>query len=150
VRNKLFPHFLCIGAQRSGTTWLNNALSLHPDIWTPPIKELHYFNLKSTAPSIIALAREPLMRYRLSRLLQGMARQAYKGQNIQWKLHYFFSLRNDQWYQSLFQPGVGQIAGETTPEYSILAPEVHLFDAKSYGKNVVTSKPENAQDCYKR
>lgn len=37
--------FLCIGAQKAGTTWLIANLKSHPQIWTPPfIKELHYFD----------------------------------------------------------------------------------------------------------
>jgi hypothetical protein len=38
------PDFLCIGAQKSGTTWLYEQLHLHPDFWMPPRKELHYFD----------------------------------------------------------------------------------------------------------
>lgn len=37
--------FLCIGAQKAGTTWLMANLARHPEIWTPPfIKEVHYFD----------------------------------------------------------------------------------------------------------
>lgn len=37
--------FLCIGAQKAGTTWLVANLKSHPKVWTPPfIKELHYFD----------------------------------------------------------------------------------------------------------
>lgn len=39
------PHFLVIGAQKSGTTWLHVALSRHPDVFMPEQKELHYFDL---------------------------------------------------------------------------------------------------------
>jgi len=39
------PDFLCIGAQRSGTTWLDRQLRLHPDILLPSDrKEVHYFD----------------------------------------------------------------------------------------------------------
>src|SRR2546430_11566837 len=37
------PDFLCIGAQKGGTTWLYRQLYSHPDFWMPPIKELEYF-----------------------------------------------------------------------------------------------------------
>lgn len=37
------PDFLIIGAQKSGTTWLLNMLSQHPDIYVP-LREVHYFN----------------------------------------------------------------------------------------------------------
>src|ERR1700693_6546256 len=38
------PDFLCVGAHKSGTTWLYRQLDSHPDFWMPPIKELHYFD----------------------------------------------------------------------------------------------------------
>lgn len=37
--------FICIGAQKAGTTWLMENLKQHPSVWTPPFaKELHYFD----------------------------------------------------------------------------------------------------------
>jgi hypothetical protein len=41
------PDFLCVGAQKAGTSWLYHQLTLHPDFWMPPIKELHYFDTLS-------------------------------------------------------------------------------------------------------
>lgn len=38
----MYPDFLGIGAQKSGTTWLHDKLWLHPQVWLPPIKELHH------------------------------------------------------------------------------------------------------------
>lgn len=35
---------MCIGAPKSGTTWLYQILNQHPDIFIPKEKELHYFN----------------------------------------------------------------------------------------------------------
>lgn len=40
----LFPNFLIVGPQRTGTTWLFRNLSLHPQVFMPPKKELYYFN----------------------------------------------------------------------------------------------------------
>ncbi len=36
--------FLCIGAQKSGTTWLHDTLRLHPSIQFPAGKEVHYWD----------------------------------------------------------------------------------------------------------
>ena len=36
--------FMCIGAQKSATSWFYAMLQQHPNIWMPPIKELHFFN----------------------------------------------------------------------------------------------------------
>jgi Sulfotransferase family len=38
------PDFLCVGAQKGGTSWLYRQLEQHPDFWMPPVKELHYLN----------------------------------------------------------------------------------------------------------
>ena len=38
------PDFLCVGAQKAGTSWLYRQLELHPDFWMPPMKELHYLD----------------------------------------------------------------------------------------------------------
>ena len=39
-----YPDFLCVGAQKAGTSWLYQQLEPHPDFWMPPVKELHYFD----------------------------------------------------------------------------------------------------------
>ncbi len=38
------PNFLCIGAQKAGTTLLFDILRRHPDIYLPDSKELHFFD----------------------------------------------------------------------------------------------------------
>lgn len=40
------PDFLIVGASRSGTTSLNNYLRQHPQIFTPPEKEVHFFDFQ--------------------------------------------------------------------------------------------------------
>lgn len=41
---KKLPSFLCIGAQRAGTTWLHNCLTEHPELFLPKKKEVHFFD----------------------------------------------------------------------------------------------------------
>lgn len=38
------PDFIIIGAEKAGTTWLHDRLEEHPEVFLPPVKELHYFN----------------------------------------------------------------------------------------------------------
>lgn len=38
-----FPSFMCIGAQKAGTTSLQDALVQHPQIFLPKVKETHFF-----------------------------------------------------------------------------------------------------------
>lgn len=39
-----FPDFLIIGPQRTGTTWLHENLTRHPQVFMPQKKEIYYFN----------------------------------------------------------------------------------------------------------
>lgn len=38
-----FPNFLCVGAPRSGTTWLYECLQAHPEAFVPALKEVSFF-----------------------------------------------------------------------------------------------------------
>lgn len=40
----MLPNFLVIGAPRCGTTWIDENLRQHPEIYMPPKKELHFFD----------------------------------------------------------------------------------------------------------
>ena len=40
----MLPDFVCVGAQRAGTTWLYECLREHPDVFVPATKELQFFN----------------------------------------------------------------------------------------------------------
>ncbi len=40
----MLPNFLCVGAQKAGTTTLHNILKQHPDIYLPELKEAHFFD----------------------------------------------------------------------------------------------------------
>jgi hypothetical protein len=42
--NLMLPNFLIIGAARCGTTWMHENLRMHPDIFMPSKKELHFFD----------------------------------------------------------------------------------------------------------
>ncbi len=37
-------NFLCVGAQKSGTTSLHDILKQHPDVFLPTVKETHFFD----------------------------------------------------------------------------------------------------------
>src|SRR5436309_7536874 len=43
------PDFLCVGAQKAGTSWVYQQLEPHPDFWMPPVKELHYLDTLNRA-----------------------------------------------------------------------------------------------------
>jgi hypothetical protein len=41
---KTLPTFLIVGPPRTGTTWMYNCLYHHPDLFLPPVKQLHFFD----------------------------------------------------------------------------------------------------------
>jgi hypothetical protein len=125
------PDFLGIGAQKAGTTWLYRNLRQHPEIWLPPIKELHYFNrLYPASPSPLTttpLFLRPLSRQRSDQLWRRELTRAFLNirrmslQESCWHFRFFFAQQyNDRWYASLFKDQVNRVTGEITPAYSIL------------------------------
>jgi Sulfotransferase family len=117
------PDFLCIGAQRAGTTWLYENLKTHPGVWLPPEKELHYFDEKAVHPLRELVARSPSGRRWLDQLLRrGHAwRSAPSMPALRWYLRYFFGRRSDEWYSALFEQGAFLRTGELTPAYATLS-----------------------------
>jgi hypothetical protein len=127
ARKKIFPDFLIIGAQKSGTTWLHRNLQAHPQVWMPKEKELHYFDEKLGANTSLRskLWGERAMDERWRRQVRRqMGRYSrFSISDIAWDLKYFLGSWNDDWYASLFTQGKGKTVGETTPDYSVLGRE---------------------------
>jgi hypothetical protein len=119
----MFPDFLIIGAQKGGTTWLDRNLRAHPDIWLPPEKEIHYFDLPRLLPfASLLLAPIRAARYwTRNRLRRDYAKVRRGEQTMSWYVRYYFSPRTQHWYRSLFSPEAGQISGEATPRYAVLS-----------------------------
>ncbi|MEO0790108.1 MAG: sulfotransferase [Bacteroidota bacterium] len=120
----MYPDFLCIGAQRAGSTWLDTNLRKHPNLWLPPIKEIHYFNYKETnhlqnrLKKIMSSHWRDIIRQQLS-----LSVREKDFERVLWNFKYFSGGRTDEWYHSLFEPQPHQIAGEVTPDYSALSAE---------------------------
>jgi hypothetical protein len=128
-KGTLYPDFIGIGAQKAGTTWLSRNLQLHPQIWMPTVKEIHYFDEKiNDPPNFLSRLSEKVfgrrvvdhrwrrqVRSRIKRRLEGSTKEG-----LLWDLKYYFGAPGDGWYASLFEPGSGAVVGEITPEYSIL------------------------------
>jgi hypothetical protein len=124
--------FLGIGAQKAATSWLWNNLRLHPDVWMPPRKELHYFDRAPKYPSPSHLASNYLFerllgkeyynknfRNLLAREVKALLLSKDLGK-LMWYLQYYLGTYSDEWYLSLFRGGRGKVTGEITPSYSIL------------------------------
>ena len=116
----MYPDFLCIGAQKAGTTWLHDNLRQHPQVWLPPVKELHYFD--HAPPS---LARRLLGKTEIHRTARKHLRHKVfevlrtgRTEGLAWATRYCLAPRNDTWYESLFPRIEGKVTGEVCPGYA--------------------------------
>lgn len=124
------PQFLCVGLEKSGTTWLYQTLSRHPAVWLPPFKELSYFYdaRRGLAPVLWKAAwggdwraeqqRAYLARRagRLWRHVRGVKAQRDLG--LSWDLRYFLLPKTDRWYRGLFKEAADRISGDISPAYA--------------------------------
>jgi hypothetical protein len=140
----MFPHFIGIGAQRAGTTWLYWNLKVHPDIWLPSIKEVHYFDrdpkYKATSRLVESnpwtrmfgpgIHNKEWRQFLTKCMTTGMAQRLSFVKNkkklvkftedLSWLKLYFFGRYGDEWYQDLFRRQGQKVTGDITPSYSIL------------------------------
>ena len=130
----MYPDFLCIGAQKAGTSWLYKNLRQHPEIWLPPKKEIHYFDLlreihKSRLERMQTKRWKRWFRQRLQHDFRILFRQL-SFQDVPWDMRYFFGRLSPEWYASLFEPGREKVCGDITPAYAIVNKDVtrHAFE----------------------
>lgn len=109
------PHFLCIGAQKAGTTWLYAMVKQHPSIWVPPIKEVHFFDK-------VAGKNKDLRRYQ-TLVEKHKKRAAEKNLGSEWADYFDRLSAFDEislpWYQEVFSwPASADVKmGDFTPAY---------------------------------
>ncbi|HKR53919.1 MAG TPA: sulfotransferase [Chthoniobacterales bacterium] len=108
------PDFLCIGAQKAGTSWLYCQLDSHPEFWMPPVKELQYFDQ-------MCCCRHP-DRSRWGKI-------AFRDQRDKAFLAAMEALCSTPFiererYGQLFAPKEELLSGDITPRYSTLPEEI--------------------------
>jgi hypothetical protein len=118
------PTFLGIGAPRAGTTWLHANLGKHPEVWLTPVKEVHYFDSRHRKRRRNNFYRRHLRKRARPYTRIATYRERWRDgtlfSELAWDVHFLVPPRTNSWYQRIFRPGAGQIAGEITPAYSIL------------------------------
>ncbi|MDH5387407.1 MAG: sulfotransferase domain-containing protein [Gammaproteobacteria bacterium] len=113
------PDFVCIGAQKSGTTWLYENMVENPEVWLPPIKEFHYFNRVCINDKLLGNWSIPhphgFERY-------ASAVKSFDVDRLRWLYRYYELGMEKNWYLELFSDKYshGKITGEMTPGYSTL------------------------------
>ena len=102
------PDFLCVGAQKAGTSWLYQQLASHPDFWMPPIKEVRYFDKLSRTKASPPRPRDQ----RDVGFLESM--KSLSGRP-------FIDLES---YARLFEAKGSLLSGDISPTYSTLNDEI--------------------------
>lgn len=113
---------LCIGAQKAGTTWLNEQLLRHNQLYLPPIKEAHYFNFLHS-PQDRGWIAEHYQRPSLVRVKELMEEK-----QIDWKTIAYYSritsiiqsgTINEDWYHDVYSlcPDQNLLKIDITPAY---------------------------------
>src|SRR4051812_22158754 len=123
----MFPSFLCIGAQKAGTTWLHDNLSRQPRIWLPPVKEIHF--LDHSQPSVLGLLFDPRTHHKLARgyFRTALASSIGRGRpssDLGYAAKLAFGRRDWNWYESLFPADPSLVTGEVCPGYARLSQDV--------------------------
>ena len=118
-----YPDFLCIGAQKAGTTWLQSMLEQRPDIFMGPFKEYQYFN------SLFVPRHRAWTAWHVANSVKNALRSHVS--NGGFDVNYIKRLVSiadkefmftEEWYQYIFNgPGaLNKLRGDVTPEYSTL------------------------------
>lgn len=137
------PDFIGIGMERAGSSWIFYMLASHPDVWVPPIKELHYFDTIDPKSFSFDWRFQKHLGIRASGKLAPFLKkpedrpQFFKNsylEYLRWDLRYFKSGQDDNWYKSLFDPTFtkGRVSGEVTAGYSTLSEPVVAELAQSF------------------
>jgi len=126
-------YFLCIGAQKSGTTWLHNVLRRHPNVVLPYVKELSFWKLKNDKPLFsLTLSLDKKEAAAAIRRSKKALKEIIKCNRPLWHIKYLFGRRTYAWYQDLLINRLlekNTIVGEVCPQYALLNTETlnHIF-----------------------
>lgn len=116
------PDFICIGAQKSGTSWLHYNLFLHPEMEMPPEKKINFyltdfcpwwerylFNLFVKHSNIYSHLRSQYLAW---------LQDTNKKDSLEWYKHFLFLPPTIQNYRKLFPKSHGKKSGDISPGYA--------------------------------
>lgn len=104
---EVFPNFMVVGPQRTGTTWLHYNLSQHPQVFMSRKKEIYFFNL-----------------------LNKPDHPKYRSSDLAWYLRHFnpglfHRIERQVWCISRWRRRCSvQVRGEATASYAAMEPEL--------------------------
>src|SRR5690348_6480461 len=106
------PDFLCIGARKTGTTWLYKFLQAHPDCAMPGIKEINFFNSPLFSSGGI---RRPRLERKWAETRRKLGHAPDSPMPASW------TQAPERWYFDLFARQTGLVSGDISPLYQ----EIH-------------------------
>lgn len=114
------PHFLCIGAQKAGTTWLHQVLNSHESIWLPPVKEIQFLN-ELYLPEAFTWTGDHRKRHAEAEIKRIAQADTMDINRLRACIHILSEHVSYEWYEQIFDFAPNNsIRGEMTPEYSLL------------------------------
>ncbi|MBV9529413.1 MAG: sulfotransferase [Sphingomonas sp.] len=127
------PHFLHVGPEKTGTSWLYDMLAQHPQVRLNPVKEVRYLWESSAFPTEGVVARfrgrdwhnqdyRDYLRERLRYYSAHPARAVGSRGRLAWDLKFLFGRRSDDWFASLFDCDAASVTGDFSPQVSHLPP----------------------------
>lgn len=112
------PDFICIGAQKAGTTWLYDNLIGHPQVWMPPVKEIHFFDLVCPPKELLGI--EVHTYFSLFERYRPFFEEP-SWQRLRWLYRYHHVAPSTKWYHALYSNiPADKVSGDITPAYSVL------------------------------
>lgn len=118
--------FLCVGAQKSGTTWLHSQLESHPEVGFSDVKEVHYFNTIHNGSILLTRRKVDHLR-RLVENNRGALERYFsdlsRGMPVDAGISRLLSPVDDAWYEKLFETNKKKYCADFSPEYALLPKE---------------------------
>ena len=122
------PDFICIGAQKSGTSWLYRNLNFHPQTVMPYQKEINFFYPPAKSSKKL---RQKWFAYHLLRNKNVIGRKPGENRSyLKWYYHrflwyyrYIYKARDMREYHKLFPKWDNKLTGDISPSYAYLAEE---------------------------
>lgn len=124
------PTFICIGPQKTGTSWLYHNLKKHPKVLLFQNKETRYLWERAAFPNNNLFQRLFKLKHQhFIQLKQNIRTQfEYYLTNLHhinssyidgliWDLKFYFLTHSDKWYLSLYSPPSDKITGDISPQY---------------------------------
>jgi hypothetical protein len=117
-----YPQFICIGAQKAGTTWLYACLKKHPGVAMPPVKEVHYFD----SLSVKSFSKFNTKRFRRAkkRIMKHNEDKNPVPPRMKWLAQQRGKKLDDAWYAKVYEGApANALRVDITPSYTLLPDE---------------------------